>query len=252
MNSIFQFNTLSLRAGLAAVLLLALTPGPSHAANFVNGGFEAGLSGWTSVNQSGSGSGSWFSQTGTVSPLNAFTVPVPPQGTFAAMTDQIGSGSHILYQDIAIDPGAILSLQLYINNQATAFFTPSSLDFNVPPNQQFRIDLLSTSTTDFFGAASTGLLQNLYITNPGSPLTSGYQTLTFDLSAFAGQTTRLAFREVDNQFFFQVGIDDVALTSAPIPEPSSLLSLVVGGLLMIGLSLHRSFAANRLTSTPKD
>src|SRR6266852_631235 len=66
----------------------------------INGDFEAGsLTGWTVRDQAG-GDGSWFIQRGTMSPESGFLVPAPPQGSFAAMTDQFGPGSHILYQDI--------------------------------------------------------------------------------------------------------------------------------------------------------
>jgi len=42
---------------------------------------------------------------------------------------------------------------------------------------------------------------------------SGYRIFSVDLSDFAGQTVRLRFTEVDNQFFFQLGVDDVRLPS---------------------------------------
>jgi len=49
--------------------------------------------------------GSFFSQSGSVSPINGDPVP-PPEGTKAAMTDAQGPGSHVLYQDFVATPGA--------------------------------------------------------------------------------------------------------------------------------------------------
>ena len=60
---------------------------PAQAANLItNGDFETGLSGWTVVDEA-SGSGSWYSQSGTGSPTNNSPVSAPFSGTFAAMTD---------------------------------------------------------------------------------------------------------------------------------------------------------------------
>jgi len=59
----------------------------------VNGSFEVNggvgtrvFAGWTVVDLPG-GSGSWFVQRGTASPLNNFLVAPPTDGLFAAMTD---------------------------------------------------------------------------------------------------------------------------------------------------------------------
>lgn len=97
----------------------------------VNGSFEsnggAGTStftGWTTYEENLS-SGAFFVQTGTDSPLNSFTVPPPPDGSFAAMSDQFGPGLRIIYQDIAIPPaGAQLTCQYFIAAQAP-FAIPS-------------------------------------------------------------------------------------------------------------------------------
>jgi hypothetical protein len=68
---------------IVASLVLFLTATRAKAALLtVNGGFETGFAGWTVLDQAG-GSGSWFIQTGTASPLNGFAVPSPPEGSFA-------------------------------------------------------------------------------------------------------------------------------------------------------------------------
>ena len=59
----------------------------------LNGGFESGFSSWIRVNQVGS-EGTFFLQTGTLSPLVGDPVPSPPEGVTAAMTDAAGPGSH--------------------------------------------------------------------------------------------------------------------------------------------------------------
>lgn len=225
-----------------------LLPRTGLAVNAVNNGsFEvnggagtSGFTGWTVVDQAG-GSGSWFVQTGTTSPTSAATVMAPTNGSFAAMTDQSGPGSHVLYQDIAVPAnGGTLVFDLFINNQAAAFSVPApaTLDYTVNPNQQFRADLIATTAGDFDVGA--GVLANIYQTLPGDPLASGYSTISFDLSAFAGQTVRLRFAEADNQNFFQAGIDNVGILAAPTSVP--VLGSWGLGLLMAALALAGGLA----------
>jgi len=89
-----------------------------------NGGFESGnFTGWTVVNQAG-GNGNWFNYTGTSSPASGHTIPAPPEGTRAAITDQGAPGSHELYQDIVLAPREGPAVVLRINGDGT--FRPIS------------------------------------------------------------------------------------------------------------------------------
>jgi hypothetical protein len=207
---------------------------PLQAGLITNGGFESGLTGWTTADQVGS-DGRFFSQTGTLSPANGFTVPAPPEGTRAAMTDSGAGGSHVLYQDFLVPlmvPGASVNFSLFINNGADAFFTPATLDFATPAlNQQARVDILNL-TSD--------VLLNLYQTQPGNPLISGYTPIVRDvtalLQAHVGETLRLRFAEVDNVSFFNLGVDAVDINVNAIPEPSTWM-MTVGALF--GAALFR-------------
>src|ERR1700693_592373 len=209
-------RTVLRRGGLAILIFLAIGVAGLFG-QVANGGFETNIppntfASWTVADQA-AGSGSLCVQTGTGSPLNAFAVPAPTEGSFAAMTDQGGPGSHILYQNIAVPAtGGTLTFDIFIQSFA-AFANPSpeTLDFNVFPNQHTRVDIMTTaSAVDDVGA---GVLQNVFMTKPGDPLTSGYNKITVPLAPFAGQTVRLRFAEVDNQLFFNVGIDNVQLSA---------------------------------------
>ncbi len=218
-----------------------------------NGSFETNggagtntFAGWTVSDQAG-GSGSFYAQTGTTAPpLNPITVPAPPLGSFSAMTSQGSPGSHVIYQDITIPAGvtATFSAQVYVNNAATAFATPASLDYTVNPNQQARIDIVSTAAplTD----VGAGVLLNIYQTSVGDPAVSGYTTVTADLTPFAGQTVRLRIAEVDNQSNFSLGVDGVsvmtaaAAAAAPVPTLSNGMLMGLGLMvLLIGLMATR-------------
>jgi len=216
---------------------------PARADLIVNGGFESGFSSWTRANQVGS-EGTFALQSGTLSPVNAITVPAPPGGTFAAMTDAEGPGSHVLYQDFTVlSPlsTALLTFDLFIGNRAGRFDSPATLDFATATlNQQARVDILLASANPFSVAPSDVLL-NVYQTKTGDPLVSGYTPTSQDVSAILNthlnQQLRLRFSEVDNEFIFQLGVDNVHIQESAqvVPEPSYWVITFVGVLAIFWL-----------------
>jgi len=181
-----------------------------------NGDFETGnFTHWNGANQI-QGEGDWFVYEGTESPLSGFTIAAPPQGNFAATTDQGGPGSHVLYRNIKLAPGMEheLSFYLYYRNRAERFFPRDTLDFRAFPNQQYRVDLLRPKA-DPFTVNPNAILTRLFRTGVGDPNRLQPTLMTFDLTRFAGRTVRLRFAEVDNQDFFQASVDRVRVTSTP-------------------------------------
>lgn len=193
-----------------------------------NGGFESGdFTGWIPFD---SGSGNFLVDSGTTTPLSGFGVLPPPEGTWAAITDQGGPGTHIIYQDVFIPTSGTTAFSaiVYLENRAGVFIVDSvvGLRHDSLPNQHFRVDIMDPSApVDDVGS---GVLLNVFLTQPGDATSLPYTTLTADLTPFAGQTIRLRFAEVDNQFFFHVGVDAVSVTTsgsgAPLlvtPPPSA-------------------------------
>jgi len=226
-------------------LLVGATPALS-ASLIANGDFEAdggSFAHWTVLNQPGRFGGNWFIQSGTLSPTSGFVVPPPPGPTHAAMTDQLGVGSHILYQDFVVPTGVAsgsISFDVFIGKRKGTFFPPASLNaLGVFPNQQARVDIMTTTAPPFSEAAGDVLL-TLFQTQVGDPAVSGYTTSTTDLTALlqahGGETLRLRFTEEDNQFYFQMGVDRVDLAATTVPEPSAtlLLAISLAGLLAYG------------------
>jgi hypothetical protein len=237
---------LRIAAPSLAWILIVAGPGLAWSASIpliTNGDFEAtggSLTGWSVANQPGS-DGTFTLQSGTTSPLTGTPVAAPPGPTHAAMSDGGAPGSHVLFQDFTVPTGiagATLSFSLYINNGATAFFSPSTLDFSLfnVNNQQARVDII-TATADPFSVAASDVLLNLFQTHPGDPLVSGYTTHTADLTSLlqshSGQTLGLRFAEADNQFLFQLGVDQVSLTVSPVPEPGGLVLFGIGSLFVV-------------------
>ncbi len=95
---------------VASAMLLA--PGGAAAATVVNGDFEIGnLNGW-SVYRSGE-TGSWFAYKGdkgsgdSIAQQRGRKFPQPPpQGTYAATSDQISATTTILSQEVVLAPGS--------------------------------------------------------------------------------------------------------------------------------------------------
>ena len=232
-------RTLWLWAMLACVL-----SSQAGAQLITNGGFESGFSGWTRADQVGS-DGTFALQSGTTSPSNAEVVPAPPGGSTAAMSDAQGPGSHVLYQIFTVTaplPTAILSFDLFVGNRSDAFVTPDSLDFSTPAlNQQARVDILPAGA-DPFSVLPADVLMNVFRTNVGDPLVSGYTHYSVDVTALLNSHLNtplmLRFAETDNVFTFQLGVDNVAV----VPEPASWILVAVGLLAVRRIHRRRSLA----------
>ena len=223
----------------------AVILGHASAAQIINnGGFDAGLTGWTKSDTTGS-DGTFSTQTGTVSPLSGTAVPAPPGPPNSAMTDAGGPGTHVLYQDFAVTgpvASAVLTFSLFLGNQAGAYYVPSpaALDFGVAAfNQQARVDLL-LSSAGALSVSSSDVLLNVFQTPSGSAtLPSGYANYSFQiasvLNANVNRTLRLRFAEVDNVAPFQLGVDNVSLETSTVPEPASFVTAGLGALAFLVL-----------------
>jgi hypothetical protein len=239
MKTLIKIKPIWVSAALACVLSLQ-----AHADFITNGGFESGFSGWTRANQIGS-EGGFSLQNGVLSPVNGDTVPAPPTGSAAAMTDAQGPGSHVLYQSFVVSapvPLTVLNFDLFVGNRAAAFYTPNTLDFSTPTlNQQARVDILAGGA-DPFSVSASDVLLNVLRTNTGDALVSGYNHYSFDVAALLNSHLNtpltLRFAEADNVSTFQLGIDNVSIDNAGVgpvvPEPSSWMLLAVGTLLGVG------------------
>lgn len=215
--------------GLLVAALALGSAGAASAADVNNGSFSNGLNGWTQVN---AGNGGWQAVTftgPTGNLLNGFTIPKPPDSSTAAATYQGGPGSHILYQDITLEPGMShnLTFDYRWQNSAGGFATPASLSHLVSPNQQARVDVIRTGAAPTSVSASDVLLR-VVGTPVGSSGTIPWTRTTVDLSAFAGQTVRLRFAEVDNQSYFSfdatnISIDSRSLNTAPSIEVAGVV-----------------------------
>jgi hypothetical protein len=205
----------SLLAVVALAVVAAVAPAASAAGNAIqNGGFETGsMVGWGHApgHPFDAGHG-WFVYSGHVSP-SGFTIPAPPSGSFAAVSDQIGPGSNTLFQTFRVPAHATLSMTLWYRNRNGAFYSPRMLVPDEARNQQLRITL-TRPDAGLYSLKPADVLASVFATEPGDPASLGPKQIHYDLSALAGRLVRLRVTEVDNQFFFQVGVDNVTVSGS--------------------------------------
>jgi hypothetical protein len=213
-----RFGQGTRRASVAVLAILAFAvAAPAAAATgnaITNGGFETGsLSGWGHApgHPFNAGHG-WFAYSGNISP-SGFTIPAPPSGHFAAVSDQIGPGSNTLFQTFRVPAHATLSMTLWYRNRNVLFYSPQMLVPDQARNQQLRITI-TRPDAGLYSLKPADMLATVFATEPGDPASLGPKQIHYDLSSLAGQLVRLRITEVDNQFYFQVGVDDVTVSNA--------------------------------------
>ncbi len=172
------------------------------------------------------------------------TVPAPFEGKFDAVADEHGPSAMVLYQDVALEPGQTHQLSMYLNYHSFApISAPNSLEINeeevmVIPipimararpslktaaeepegNQQVRVDVLRAGAPAN-SVSPADVLATVFATKNGAPQQIGWTHLTADLSPFAGQTVRIRVAAVDTEYYLNAGVDNVSISSAPVPPP---------------------------------
>src|SRR3954470_16627917 len=161
-----------LRAVLGVIFLtlgICLSvPALAGATTVANGNFETGtLEGWTTFSNE-VGTGKWYAYSGATPP-SGLPVPPPPDGTYGAITAQGAPGTHILYQDLYVSPGAYETLSMVTYYESHAILAaPPSLSYEVEPNQQYRIDLIKPSAP-LESLESSDILASLFHTVTEGP-----------------------------------------------------------------------------------
>jgi hypothetical protein len=223
---------------LFAALLLLVAASSAPAATVVNGNFESGsLSGWN-VDRA-TEAGNWFAYGGTEAPIGrkrgADPVQPPPQGAYAAVTDEANPDTLVLYQDVALEPGRphFLNLLAYYNSyKPIAVPAPDTLSVDEEvlgsqANQQFRIDVMRPEAP-LESIAPADILRTVFRTKPGAPVTLAPTSLTADLSPFAGQTVRLRIANAVHEEVFNAGVDAVSISATPAAKTPSRDRLSLG------------------------
>jgi hypothetical protein len=214
----------SIRSFLALIVACAalLAPSSAGAATIVNGDFETGnLSGWQVFNSSDRGN--WFVYSGLFTPFDVEkTEPfiAPPQGNFAAVSDENNPDTAILYQEIALEPFWTHQLTMtvyYRSFEPIAVPSPNTLasdNSSGQENQQLRIDVMRPGTA-IESLNPADILATVFANKVGDPQFLAPTQLAADLTPFAGQTVRLRIANAVQEEVFNTGVDGVSITSTP-------------------------------------
>jgi hypothetical protein len=231
--------------GLCSAAAMVLSFGMAHAVPvqlLTNGGFETGTyAGWTTASQAGSSGNLFIDTPGTTAPASGIaTAANGAGGAFYSVTDQTGPGAYSLRQTFTVAPGAssvLLNFQMFVNSYGGGPIFGNGLDYTGVANQHARVDILTAGAAAFdLGAA---VLQNLYLgIDPTGTNPNPYVDYSFDITSLVGSggTFQVRFAQVDNQGFFNQGVDNVSIVANAVPEPASL-ALV--GLALAGAALSR-------------
>ena len=185
---------------------LGLFSAPLVREAMVNGDFETGdLTGWT---VSGTGSGNWIINDGSINPPGPGG-PLPPiDGNFDAVSVATGRSTAILSELITLPTtvsSAVLSWSDRIRNHAGNF---------ADPVQEWRVLVLDDGGS---------LIQEVYSTGRGdAPQQVGPNDRSFDLTSLfqtlAGQTVQIRFEQQELFYYFDVALDDVSLKIDSTPS----------------------------------
>ena len=190
-----------------------------------NGGFESGdLTAWSTQSW---GSGEWLVYSDGSTPpdpsitdrTEAFEVPDPPEGDFAAVTDMNTAGVRFLYRDIVVTDSPTLHAVVFYETHGIgihdqpAFGTIDGDGWSYGSgvdNQQYRIDLIDPQAP-IQSLEADDVLATVFRTVSGDPTALEPTPVSIDLSPWEGQTIRLRAAQVDNMGAMRAGIDDVRL-----------------------------------------
>ena len=186
-------NPSHLSTSAAADANLYWSPGDHQL--IVNGDFETGnLNGWSRLNEGGDTA----INNGSYDP-NSPDGPLPPiAGNFGVVNDQNGPGFQMLFQDITIPAdatSAVLTWSDRIRNHNSVFA-------NTAPLQRFKVEIRNTNNAP---------LALIYSTEPGDVTLANPAKRSADITGFSGQRIRLTFITEQNQFFFNVHLDNVSV-----------------------------------------
>jgi hypothetical protein len=235
---------------LGVVSCIALSsPANAQTQLITNGGFETGdFTGWSALCQlgcqnsaNGGSDGGLFVENNTTSPLSGETNAGPAAGRWFALSDQLGPGAYSLSQAITVAAGAtsvILSWDMFANDYDNGPI-PGPLDFTGAAVEYATADLMN-GTANSFSTAPADVLANYYEGqgpngSGANGVVNGWTHYTEDITSLVdgGGTFLVRFGEVDNQSFFNMGVDNVSVLETVAPEPASFLLIApaLGALL---------------------
>lgn len=224
----------------------------------VNGGFEADAAesyspqGWKVAEQGISGS--VLATDATESYASGYKTVGAASGQYYGFLDSSYASSQVLYQNFSISAvtSAVLSFQMFVNDQSDngiVYINQAGLDATTggtyAANQHVRVDILRANA-DPFSVHATDIIGTYYLGGAngrrfdGDDNVNRYVDYSFDVTDLlaGGGDFSLRFAAVSNQGALQVGLDNVSLNIAAVPEADTY-AMLLAGLGVLGLALRR-------------
>ena len=217
---------------LLAIFLFAFSSARADSL-IVNGGFESGLTGWTTTS---TGDGNFTVTSATTTPLTFNATVGAHSGSFYAVSDDFsGSQTQFLTQSFTTPTSfqtATLSFEMFVNDIEGLDFGPSG-----PGGEVKLLNSMGATIAVLYGPVDT-------FENPvGSP--NPYVLFNQDIASLLNPSTtyELQFSSTDTVGLINVGVDDVSLVttaSTPaVPEPATSSLLAIGGLFVFWLACRK-------------
>ena len=214
---------------LCSVVLVFGMVGSANATLITNGDFENGLNAWTTSGDVIMGD--------TDDPLGSFASAQGMVNQYALLGLNGTNGTSSLRQNFDVTGLDTLTLSFnwafdYWDNSRVADDTFLSFvsDDGTPAHQISLLDLTTNGT----------------FWNPDVGLAYGYYSETIDISSYITDDAMLMFsliEQSDSNWFTGTasvaGIDNIVVSSAPVPEPSTILLMGAGLLGIVGYNRKR-------------
>lgn len=205
----------------------------------VNGGFENGFTGWTrsatGFGLNGNLANAWIvgaSDPNFPGPGISHNEPLANSGAAGASAIENGSTLHRIFQDVSIfndgsSQPATLNLWLRWKNYQGSWFRSNPACTSFFDCQDIVIQLRDPVTNallvELWSAFAT---QPPLFSGGGNATQANYQSFSFDISAFKGQTVRLQIENRVCCFFQFLDIDDVEM-HVPFDNQPPTINMVV-------------------------
>jgi hypothetical protein len=235
-------------AGTWAALAIVLVAGSALPSSLLlNGGFESGVLGAWNAAPRVPAIGFFAIDSDNSVNLTGLPTPGPAAGNYHAVSDQVDPASFILWQAFTVPPDSSVSVsyQLFANSYAPVAVGVSNLDHTNPnPNQHARVDVIALSDFMSDNYRTSGSVLNLWIggtqTDLGDP-SNPWVALSHDITGFTGGGGSFVLRYgvVANQNVFNLGVDEVGITTSPIPESPTFATVGVVTVCMAVSLLRR-------------
>lgn len=242
-----------------SVFIVAMCLGSCAKAGFINGGFESGLSGYTT--------------TGTAS-IESSSIGIAPTEGKSQLLIQSGdvgvasSTMNTLHGFLGIQVGLLMDISTGVPSGGSAFFqvftitSPSiiSFDYNFVTQEDVSSPLSGSNDFAFVSIGKPYMDTGVFLSNPVTfaDLFSSFVPASGNFSSETGYrhysidlqpgTYKLGFGVINvGDQFGNSGllVDNISLAPTAIPEPTSLIPLGTGFFALAGYTWHRRQRSTR-------